>query len=235
MCMRANYHFISLAQKISSHFISFLLHFPSKLLPWRTRGRQKIDMKKRENEEDRLITFSKRRAGLYKKASELCILCDADIGVVIFSPTGKQFSFAHPSIESIANQFLSRNPQPNESASQLFEAHRRARVNELNEKLNDQTARADGEKEREKMLEHIARGRGNRNWFDASILDGLNKEEVDRLIARFLEVQMMCYNRGNELAVGMGTSSSSSARAGYPVISGPSQGPSAAPPSYDYD
>ncbi|XP_059637517.1 agamous-like MADS-box protein AGL29 [Cornus florida] len=197
----------------------------------RTRGRQKIDMKKRENEEDRLITFSKRRAGLYKKASELCSLCDADIGVVIFSPTGKPFSFAHPSMESIANRFLNRNPQPNENASQLFEAHRRARVNELNEKLIDQTARADAEKERETVLEHSARARGNRDWFDASIMDGLNKEEVDRLSARFLEVKMMCNNRGNELAAGMGASSSSSAA---PGIAGPSQGPSTAPPSYGY-
>ncbi|ESR34581.1 hypothetical protein CICLE_v10006559mg [Citrus x clementina] len=33
----------------------------------KTKGRQKIEIKKIENEDDRLITFSKRRSGIYKK------------------------------------------------------------------------------------------------------------------------------------------------------------------------
>jgi hypothetical protein len=42
----------------------------------------------------RQVTFSKRRRGLFKKAEELSILCDAEVGLVVFSATGKLFHFA---------------------------------------------------------------------------------------------------------------------------------------------
>ncbi|TYI89876.1 hypothetical protein E1A91_D03G084500v1 [Gossypium mustelinum] len=54
-------------------------------------GRGKIEIKKIENLTSRQVTFSKRRNGLLKKARELCILCDAEVGVIIFSTTGKLY------------------------------------------------------------------------------------------------------------------------------------------------
>ncbi|KAJ0236308.1 hypothetical protein HA466_0256350 [Hirschfeldia incana] len=52
-------------------------------------GRGKIEIKKIENKTSRQVTFSKRRSGLIKKASELSVLCDAHIGLIVFSTTGK--------------------------------------------------------------------------------------------------------------------------------------------------
>ncbi|RVW40805.1 Agamous-like MADS-box protein AGL15 [Vitis vinifera] len=60
-------------------------------------GRGKIEIKKIENANSRQVTFSKRRVGLLKKASELAILCDAQVGVIIFSNTGKLFEFSSTS------------------------------------------------------------------------------------------------------------------------------------------
>ncbi|CAM8970046.1 unnamed protein product [Rhodiola kirilowii] len=57
-------------------------------------GRGKIEIKKIENINSRQVTFSKRRAGLLKKARELSILCDAEVAVIIFSNTGKLFEFS---------------------------------------------------------------------------------------------------------------------------------------------
>ncbi|KAJ9672853.1 hypothetical protein PVL29_026199 [Vitis rotundifolia] len=65
------------------------------------------------NEENRVITFSKCRFGIYKKASELSTLCDAEVGVLDFSLASKAFSFGHPSIETITNKVLYENPPPN--------------------------------------------------------------------------------------------------------------------------
>ncbi|XP_062217675.1 agamous-like MADS-box protein AGL29 [Phragmites australis] len=48
-------------------------------------GRQKIEIKPIQNEEARQVCFSKRRQGLFKKASELSILCGAMIGAIVFS------------------------------------------------------------------------------------------------------------------------------------------------------
>ncbi|KAF3325733.1 MADS-box transcription factor 29-like protein [Carex littledalei] len=56
-------------------------------------GRGKIEIKRIENTSNRQVTFSKRRNGLLKKANELAILCDAQVGVIIFSCTGKMFEF----------------------------------------------------------------------------------------------------------------------------------------------
>jgi hypothetical protein len=61
-----------------------------------TMGRGKIEIKRIENSTNRQVTFSKRRGGLLKKANELAVLCDASVGVVIFSSTGKMFEYCSP-------------------------------------------------------------------------------------------------------------------------------------------
>ncbi|KAK9274601.1 hypothetical protein L1049_021850 [Liquidambar formosana] len=56
-------------------------------------GRGKIPIRRIENNTTRQVTFSKRRAGLLKKTHELAVLCDAQIGLIIFSSTGKKFEY----------------------------------------------------------------------------------------------------------------------------------------------
>ncbi|XP_020084635.1 MADS-box transcription factor 26-like isoform X2 [Ananas comosus] len=57
-------------------------------------ARGKVQMKRIENPVHRQVTFCKRRAGLLKKARELSVLCDADIGIIIFSTHGKLYDLA---------------------------------------------------------------------------------------------------------------------------------------------
>ena len=57
-------------------------------------GRGKIVIERIDNSTSRQVTFSKRRKGLIKKAKELAILCDAQVGLVIFSSTGKLYEYA---------------------------------------------------------------------------------------------------------------------------------------------
>ncbi|PHT66181.1 hypothetical protein T459_30606 [Capsicum annuum] len=56
--------------------------------------RGKTEIKRIENATSRQVTFSKRRSGLLKKASELSILCDAEVTLIIFSQKGKLFEFS---------------------------------------------------------------------------------------------------------------------------------------------
>lgn len=56
-------------------------------------GRGKVEIKKIENASSRQVTFSKRRGGLLKKAHELAVLCDAEVGLILFSSTGKLFEY----------------------------------------------------------------------------------------------------------------------------------------------
>ncbi|KAK1567265.1 hypothetical protein Q3G72_010065 [Acer saccharum] len=60
-------------------------------------GRGKIEIKRIENSTTRQVTFSKRRSGLLKKTHELSVLCDAQIGLIVFSNTGKLSQYCtHP-------------------------------------------------------------------------------------------------------------------------------------------
>nr|XP_034569423.1 MADS-box protein ZMM17-like isoform X2 [Setaria viridis] len=70
-------------------------------------GRGKIEIKRIENSTNRQVTFSKRRGGLLKKANELAVLCDARVGVVIFSSTGKMFEYCSPacSLKELIEQY----------------------------------------------------------------------------------------------------------------------------------
>ncbi|KAM0920559.1 hypothetical protein ACQ4PT_007396 [Festuca glaucescens] len=70
-----------------------------------TTGRQKIEIRPIEDEDALQVCFSKRRVGLFKKASELTILCGAEAAAVVFSPAGKAFSFGNPSVEAIFERF----------------------------------------------------------------------------------------------------------------------------------
>ncbi|KAL1308778.1 MADS-box protein SVP isoform X3 [Arachis ipaensis] len=56
--------------------------------------RQKIKIKMIDNITARQVTFSKRRRGIFKKAQELSVLCDAEVALIIFSATGRLFEYA---------------------------------------------------------------------------------------------------------------------------------------------
>ncbi|KAK0603643.1 hypothetical protein LWI29_007142 [Acer saccharum] len=56
-------------------------------------GRGKIEIKRIENATNRQVTYSKRRNGIFKKAQELTVLCDAKVSLIMFSNTGKFHEF----------------------------------------------------------------------------------------------------------------------------------------------
>ncbi|CAL5340539.1 unnamed protein product [Camellia sinensis] len=88
---------------------SLLIPFWELPMERKGKGRQKIAMTRMSNESNRMVTFSKRRSGLFKKASELCTLCGAEIAIIVFSPGKKAFSFGHPCVDTVVDCFLSRN------------------------------------------------------------------------------------------------------------------------------
>ncbi|XP_062165246.1 agamous-like MADS-box protein AP3 [Alnus glutinosa] len=61
-------------------------------------ARGKIQIKKIENKTSRQVTYSKRRTGLFKKANELTVLCDAKVSIIMFSSTDKLHEYISPSI-----------------------------------------------------------------------------------------------------------------------------------------
>lgn len=70
-------------------------------------GRKKIEIKRIMDERVRKVTFSKRKGGLVKKAMELSLLCDCEIGLVIFTPKPDQklYKYATSSMENVVNRY----------------------------------------------------------------------------------------------------------------------------------
>eukprot|EP00250_Pteridium_aquilinum_P021151 c25043_g1_i1 orf=89-988(+) len=64
-----------------------------------------IQLRRIQNKASRQATFSKRRNGLLKKASELSVLCDAQLALIIFSSTGKLFQFASPNMTKLIERY----------------------------------------------------------------------------------------------------------------------------------
>ena len=75
----------------------------------KTKGRQKIEIKPIEGKSNLQVTFSKRRAGLVKKASELSLLCGAQVAILTFSPGKKVFAFGHPNVDTVIDAYLNEN------------------------------------------------------------------------------------------------------------------------------
>ncbi|XP_021903579.1 agamous-like MADS-box protein AGL66 [Carica papaya] len=70
-------------------------------------GRVKLQIKRIENTTNRQVTFSKRRNGLIKKAYELSVLCDVDVALIMFSPSGRVTHFSgSKSIEEILARYV---------------------------------------------------------------------------------------------------------------------------------
>ncbi|KAL5128643.1 Agamous-like MADS-box protein AGL104 [Glycine soja] len=103
-------------------------------------GRVKLEIKRIENPTNRQVTFSKRRNGLIKKAYELSILCDIDIAVIMFSPSGRLNHFSgRRRIEDVFTRYINLPDQERDNAVSFPEIpYRRSIQNkeELQQEVN---------------------------------------------------------------------------------------------------
>ncbi|CAL5005071.1 unnamed protein product [Urochloa decumbens] len=67
--------------------------------------RGRVELRRIEDRTSRQVRFSKRRSGLFKKARELSVLCDAQIALLVFSPAGRLYEFASADASSIGEIF----------------------------------------------------------------------------------------------------------------------------------
>ncbi|KAJ7968899.1 putative Mads box protein [Quillaja saponaria] len=167
----------------------------------KTKGKQKIEIKKIEKHDDLLVTFVKRRSGIYKKANELVTLCGAEVAFVAFSPSGKPFSFAHPSLESVANHFLNQIFPEGDNTHPLFETHDQSKIDELTKEYNELVDKLQAEKEKEKELKQLAKERDRKGWWETPLED-LSYPELKQLEASFIGLYNNLANQLNEAAGG---------------------------------
>ncbi|CAN4097263.1 unnamed protein product [Withania somnifera] len=71
-------------------------------------GRSKLPLLKIESLTNRQVTFSKRRNGILKKVYELSVLCDVDVAIIMFSPSGRLTHYSRKRrIEDVLSELIS--------------------------------------------------------------------------------------------------------------------------------
>ncbi|XP_022762222.1 agamous-like MADS-box protein AGL62 [Durio zibethinus] len=164
-------------------------------------GRQKVEMEKIKNESNLQVTFSKRRSGLFKKASELCTLCGTEIGILAFSPGNKVFSFGHPDVGTVVDRYLSSNPPETSATSQLIEAHRNVNVRELNMHLTEVVSQLEAERIRAEKLNQMSKAsQNNQNWWGARI-EELSLPQLQRLKSSLGELKKNVTKQAEKLLI----------------------------------
>ncbi|XP_047340155.1 agamous-like MADS-box protein AGL62 [Impatiens glandulifera] len=76
-----------------------------------SRGRQRIPLYKIEDNGKRSVTFSKRKYGILKKSSELSTLCGSNMALILFSESGRAYSFGNPNTNVIFDRFMGVVPE----------------------------------------------------------------------------------------------------------------------------
>ncbi|KAK7357565.1 hypothetical protein VNO80_16855 [Phaseolus coccineus] len=154
----------------------------------KSRGRQKIEMKKMSNESNLQVTFSKRRSGLFKKASELCTLCGAHVALVVFSPGEKVFSFGHPNVDAVIDRFLGRAPVQDSGTMQFIDAHRISNVRDLNKQLTQVNELLETERKRGEELSRLRKEAQELMWWTRPT-EELSVEQMEQYKAALEELK----------------------------------------------
>nr|GFB37883.1 agamous-like MADS-box protein AGL61 [Tanacetum cinerariifolium] len=90
--------------------------------------------------------------GLFKKASELCVLTGAEMAIIVQSPGGHCYAFRNPSVDAVIDRY------DNKGSTSVSVSQEQQYVTEL----NMQYAKLEKELEREKkgsMMKHQNTGR----------------------------------------------------------------------------
>ncbi|CAG62598.1 uncharacterized protein GVI51_M06281 [Nakaseomyces glabratus] len=72
-------------------------------------GRRKIEIEPITDSKTRGITFLKRKAGIFKKAHELSVLCNVDVAVVVLGANGTFYEFSSVEMDELLRYYTDQN------------------------------------------------------------------------------------------------------------------------------
>ncbi|KAF6165212.1 hypothetical protein GIB67_030394 [Kingdonia uniflora] len=151
-------------------------------------GRHKIPIEHINEKSKKQVTFSKRRQGIFSKATELSKLTGADIAIITFSPGGRPFTFSNKPVESVVHRYLSQdhyNIPPLVNTGSISEEERLVR------QYMDEIRVLEEVKKREKEIQKAKRMRkeGSGFWWEAEISCETSLVELEKIRDAMLEVK----------------------------------------------
>ncbi|KAI3896191.1 hypothetical protein MKW92_026286 [Papaver armeniacum] len=172
-------------------------------------GRKKIKIEKIKSKSKLQVTFSKRRKGLFKKATELSVLTGSQIALIAFSPAGRPYVCGNPDI--ILERFLNNiNGEAREIYKDGDEQQQR-RCLEVEREL-------EAEKKRGVFLDSLINydlGDSNdKSWWD-TYMNGLSLDELIQMRSDMEQLQKCVAKRSHDLQMTSNNTASSSSSSSY--------------------
>ncbi|KAL2244692.1 agamous-like MADS-box protein AGL23 [Sesamum indicum] len=162
----------------------------------KTLGRRKIEIKKIEKKTSLQVTFTKRRMGLFRKASELSVLCGAEIAILVKSPAERIFAFGHPSVETLIDRFqrgIALSPETGTSSN----GQTVGGEDGIRSKYEESVRRLEMERRVLKEKESSG-GEGREFWFDEP-LEGMELHELEEYVEALEELRDNVLRRVEEI------------------------------------
>ncbi|XP_026458957.1 agamous-like MADS-box protein AGL23 [Papaver somniferum] len=165
-------------------------------------GRKKIKIEKIKDKSKLQVTFSKRRKGLFKKATELSVLTGSQIALIAFSPAGRPYVCGNPDI--ILERFLNNiNGEAREIQKDDDEQQRRCLEVE---------GELEAEKKRGVFLDSLINsdlGAGNDKSCWDTYMNGLSLDELIQMRSDIEQLQKRVSERSHDLQMTSNVASSS--------------------------
>ncbi|XP_009602824.1 agamous-like MADS-box protein AGL62 [Nicotiana tomentosiformis] len=166
----------------------------------KTQGRRKIAIKRIDNLNSRHATFSKRRLGLFKKASELCILSGAEIAILVQSLKRQRlFAFGHPNVDAVINRYLIGKSSSSSTADQY-------NVQQNNQYYSQICRELEADKKKKEIIENSKIVNNNEGFWWNEPIDDMGIEELEEFMAALEELKKKVTMRADELSMITGSS-----------------------------
>lgn len=172
------------------------------------RREKRRDIKQIPERNCRHVTLCKRRAGIFKKAGELCVVTGAECAILCESYGGRVYAFGHPNVEYVVDKYLG-----DKSSSELPEKNSETDLNSpcMHEELKKQYSEISKEIEIEKSISANATGGKNDNsdnvekdidvfWWQQPFED-LEIEELEQYISSMEILMNKVRSRADDLRV----------------------------------
>ncbi|KAG6523324.1 hypothetical protein ZIOFF_013180 [Zingiber officinale] len=164
-----------------------------------SKGRRKIEMKKIQSEDARHVCFSKRKAGIFAKASDISTLCGVDVVVMMYSPAGNPYSFGSPSVDQVVDRFLLGNLLQ-------FDANASLNLNHVHQQLSqeymDLSNQLEAAKDRSVNLKDRIANAQTQEFDVARDINRSSLEQVDRLMNGYERLKVKTVTRITEILRG---------------------------------
>ncbi|XP_004507578.1 agamous-like MADS-box protein AGL62 [Cicer arietinum] len=159
-------------------------------------GRKKIEIKKLEKNTNKQVTFSKRRSGLFKKTSELCVLCNVDAAIVVFSPADKLFCFGQPNTDAIINSYINGTTEFETSKS----IGKSISYEEHNTEYEKAIQNLEFEKKKLEEYENLTKVWNSGEWWNDPI-DEMSIDQLEQFMASIYELRRKLVDRAHEVVM----------------------------------